>query len=83
MRGIPEWKNWGLVKCLPRELLAEPPTLEFFGRRLDWVIDVCKGTNPLVLSLVDSEANESHVVAIIKKSGMRLVVDSVEKASSR
>ena len=25
VRGIPEWKNWRLEKCLPRELLARPP----------------------------------------------------------
>ena len=81
VRSIPEWKNWGLVKCLPRELLAGPPALELFSRRLDWVMDVYKGTNPLVVSLVDSEANESHVVAIVQQSGMRLVIDSVEMAS--
>ena len=40
-----------------------------------------KGSNQLVLSLVDSEANESHVLAIVQKSDVRLVMDSVEKSS--
>ena len=82
VRGIPEWKNWRLEKCLPRELLSGPPALELFSRRLDWVMGEYKGSNPLVVSLVDSEANESHVVAIVQKYGMRLVMDSVEKSSS-
>ena len=44
-------------------------------------MDEYKGANPLVVSVVDSEANKSHVVTIVQKSGMGLVVDSVEKSS--
>ena len=81
VRGIPEWKDWRLEKCLPRELLAGPLALELFSRRLDWLMDEYRGADQLVVSLVDSEANESHVVTIVQKSGVRLVVGSVEKSS--
>ena len=80
VKGIPEWKNWRLEKCFPRKLLADTPDLELFSRRLDWLTDVYKGSNRLVVSLVDSEANESQVVAIVQKSGMPLIMDSPEKA---
>ena len=42
-----------------------------------------KGSNPLMVSLVKSEASESHVVGTVQKSDMRLVMDSVEKSSSK
>ena len=35
LKSIPEWNNWGLVQCLTREILAGPPALELFNRRLD------------------------------------------------
>ena len=44
-------------------------------------MDEYKGSNPLVVSLVDSEANESQVVAIIDRLDMSLTMDSVEKVS--
>ena len=81
VRNIPQWRNWRLEKCLPRELLAGPSALELFSSRLDWLMDVYKGSSALMVSLVDSEANESHVVAIVERSGMRLIMDSVEKSS--
>ena len=50
VQGTLEWINWRWEKCLHRELPAVPPSLELFSRGLDFVIDVCKAPNPLVVS---------------------------------